>query len=229
MGARAVIGTVVVAAVLAGGAVVGDGIARERAQARLGEELQGQIAGLDAPPDVTIGGWPFLTQVLAGELEQVDIAAEQAVLEGLTLEDLTVRLTGVSTDRPTTARTAELTAVAPVDRLGEVIDLPVELVARDGALVAEGDVLGIPLQLVLVPSAAGREIAVQVQEISAAGGSFDLSGIPGLSGLFDGLAVPVDQLPAGLELTDVRVEDDAVVIEAAGADVTFDAETLPTE
>ncbi|WP_225755687.1 DUF2993 domain-containing protein [Actinotalea sp. Marseille-Q4924] len=224
MGARAVIGTVVVVVVLAGGAVVADGIARDRTEDRLAADLPEQIRGLDAPPDVTIGGWPFLTQVLAGELDQVDIAAEEAVLEGLTLQDVEVRLTGVSTDQPTTARTAELTAVAPVDRLGEVIDLPVTLTARDGSLVAEGDVLGIPLEIVLLPTAAGREIAIEVQEISAGGGSFDLSGIPGLEGAFDGLAVPVDQLPEGLELTDVRVEGDTVVLEAAGEDVTFETQ-----
>lgn len=225
MGARGVIGTVVVVTVLAGGAFVADGIARDRTEDRLADELQQQIPGLQAPPDVTIGGWPFLTQVAGGELDQVDIAAEEAVLEGLTLQDVTVRLTGVSTDQPTTARTAELTGVAPVDRLGDVLDLPVELSARDGALVATGDILGIPLELTLVPSAAGREIAIDVEQISAGGGSFDLGAVPGLEGAFEGLAVPVDQLPEGLELTDVRVDGDGIRLEAAGEDVVFEQVT----
>ncbi|EYR64569.1 hypothetical protein N866_08780 [Actinotalea ferrariae CF5-4] len=225
MGARGVIGTAVVVVVLAGGAFVADGIVRERTEARLAEDLQEQIPGLDAPPDVTIRGFPFLTQVAGGELDRVDIAADEAVLEGLALQDVVVRLTGVSTDQPTTARTAELSAVAPVDRLGEVVDLPVALTTRDGALLAEADVLGVPIEITLLPRAAGREIAIEVQEISAGGGSFDLSGLPGLDGAFDGLTIPVDQLPEGLELTDVRVEGEGVVLEAAGEDVAFEMAT----
>jgi hypothetical protein len=222
MGVRGVVGTVVVVAVLAGGAVVADGIARDRTEDRLAGDIQQQIEGLETRPDVTIGGWPFLTQVVGGELDQVDITAEEAVLEGLTLQDVTVRLTGVSTDQPTTARTAELTGVAPVDRLGDVLDLPVELAAQDGALVASGDVLGIPLEITLLPSAAGREIAIEVERISAGGGAFDLGAIPGIEGAFDGLTVPVEQLPEGLELTDVRVDGDVILLEAAGQDVVFE-------
>ncbi|MBC7292038.1 MAG: DUF2993 domain-containing protein, partial [Actinotalea sp.] len=146
MGARAVIGTVAVVTVLAGGAVVADTVVRDRAEATLADELQQQIPGLDSPPDVTIGGFPFLTQVAGGELQQVDIAAPEAVLEGVTLRDLTVRLTGVATDQPTTARTAELAAVLPVDQLPEVGDLPIQLTPRDGTLVAGGsfDLGGLP-------------------------------------------------------------------------------------
>lgn len=223
MRVRGVIVTVAVVAVLAGGAVVADGIARSSTEDRLAGDLQQQIAGLRTEPDVTIGGWPFLTQVVGGELDQVDIAAEEAVLEGLTLQDLTVRLTGVSTDQPTTARTAELSAVAPVERLGDVVDLPVELTTQDGVLVAAGDVLGIPLVIALLPTAAGREIAIDVQEITVGGGAFDLSGIPGLEAAFGDLTVPVDQLPEGLELTAVLVEGETIVLEAVGTDVVFEA------
>jgi hypothetical protein len=223
MGARAVAGTVLVVAVLAGGAVVADGIARERTEDRLAAELQQQIGGLDAPPDVTIGGWPFLTQVAGGELDRVDIAADQAVVEGLTLRDVTVRLTGVSTDQPTTARTAELAGVAPVDGLADLVELPVQLAARDGALVAEGEILGLPLEITLLPRAAGREIAVELQDVSVGGGAIDLGGIPGLEGAFDGLTIPVEQLPEGLELTQVRVDGDGILLEAAGEDVVLEA------
>lgn len=222
MGVRAVIGTTAVVAVLVGGAAVADGIARQAAQTRLAEEAQQRIAGLDAPPDVSIGGWPFLTQVAGGELDRVDIAAEQAVLEGLRLEDVVVRLTGVSTTQPTTARTAEMTAVAPVAALPALIDLDAELSTRDGMLLAQGEVLGIPVEIGLVPSAAGREIAIEVQEILVGGGAFDLSVLPGLDRAFEDLSVPVDQLPQGLELTVVRVEGDVVVLEAAGRDVVLE-------
>lgn len=226
MGVRAVIGTTAVVAVLVGGAAFADGVARETAESRLAEEAQQRIAGLDAPPDVSIGGWPFLTQVAGGRLDQVDITAEQAVLEGLTLEDVVVRLTGVSTDQPTTARSAEMSAVAPVSALPELIELDAELSTRDGLLLAQGELLGIPVEIALAPRAAGREIAIEVEEILVGGGAFDLSALPGLDRAFEDLVVPVDQLPQGLELTAVRVEGDVVVIEAAGSDVVL--EQVPT-
>jgi hypothetical protein len=222
MGVRAVLGTAAVVAVLVGGAAFADGVARETAESRLAEEAQQRIAGLDARPDVSIGGWPFLTQVAGGELSRVDISAEQAVVEGLTLEDVVVRLTGVSTDQPTTARTAEMSAVARVAALPAIIDLDAELSTRDGVLLAQGELLGIPVEIGLVPSAAGREIAIDVQEILVGGGAFDLSVLPGLDRAFEDLSVPVNQLPPGLELTDVRVEGDVVVLEAAGSDVVLE-------
>ena len=57
------------------------------------------------------------------------------------------------------------------------------------------------------------------------GGALDLGGIPGLEGAFDGLTIPVDQLPEGLELTEVRVEGEAILLEAAGEDVVLEAPT----
>ena len=54
---------------LAGGAVVVDRVAVGRAQDRAVTEIQANVEGVSGTPDVTIGGFPFLTQLAAGKLK----------------------------------------------------------------------------------------------------------------------------------------------------------------
>ncbi|MDT0166950.1 DUF2993 domain-containing protein [Actinotalea sp. AC32] len=224
MGARGVVGTVLVLGVLVGGAVVADGVARDRTEERLASELRRQIPGLDTEPDVAIGGVPFLTQLVGGELDTVRVTAPSAVLEGLPLHDVDVHLTGVSTDEPTTAREATMSALARTEDLSEVLDLGSDLRVEGEHLVASFEVLTATVDVVLAPTAAGREIAVDVVELRALGGSVDPDDVPGLGDRFDALTVPVDQLPEGLELTRLTVVEEGVRIEAGGSDVV-----LPTQ
>jgi hypothetical protein len=221
MGARGVIGTVVVVGVLVGGAWVADGVVRDRTEDQLAEELRAQIPGLDTTPDVTINGFPFLTQVAAGELEDVHLTAPEATLEGLRLEEIDVRLYGVSTDQPTTAREAYMTAVAPMDGITAALGLDVQLEAEEGQLKATLSLLGVPIDVLLEPQAAGRDIQVNVTALRAVGATVDPSSVPGLDGL-DGVTVPVEGLPEGLEITDLTVEDRGVWLEAEGTDVVFE-------
>src|ERR1051326_5967185 len=51
--------------------------------------------GLPDKPGVSITGFPFLTQVAAGDYHQIDVSASQVPANGTTLHDLNVRLTGV--------------------------------------------------------------------------------------------------------------------------------------
>lgn len=224
MGVRGVVGTVLVVGALVGGAVVADGVARDRAEARLATELQSRIPGLDAEPDVTIGGVPFLTQLLGGELDDVHVAAPVAVLEGLALQDVDVRLAGVSTDEPTTVREMTMTGLARTEDLSAVLDIGTDLRVEGEHLVASFEVLRATVDVVLSPTAAGRSIEVDVVELRALGGSVDPGDVPGLGDRFDGLTIPVEQLPEGLELTRLTVVPEGVRIDAAGADVT-----LPTQ
>ncbi len=51
--------------------------------------------GLPADPGVSITGFPFLTQVVSGNYQQIDVTADQIQADGATLHDLNVQLTGV--------------------------------------------------------------------------------------------------------------------------------------
>src|SRR5215469_1687382 len=51
--------------------------------------------GLSEKPGVSITGFPFLTQVVSGNYQQIDVTADQVQADGATLHDLNVHLTGV--------------------------------------------------------------------------------------------------------------------------------------
>lgn len=227
MGARAVVGTVVVLGVLVGGAAVADGVVRERTEDELAANLQTQIPGLDAEPEVTIGGFPFLTQVLAGELDEVHATAPSLTVEGIPLEDVVVDLAGVSTDQPTQVRDATMTASVSLASMTEVLAVPVDLAIDGERLVASGDILGLPLEAALAPRADGRAIAVDVETINLGGVEVAVEDLPGaLADQLTGLTVPVDGLPEGIELTEVTVTTEGVDLTAAGSDVVLDAAAL---
>jgi hypothetical protein len=81
----------------------------ERAIARGVQRQQ----GLSQQPQVSIGGFPFLTQAVSGRFQQVDLAAAQVPAgDGLTVDRLQVRLTGLTArgSDVITGRTDSLTA-----------------------------------------------------------------------------------------------------------------------
>lgn len=222
MGVRGVATGLVVVGVVAVGTVLADGALRTRTEASLARTVVAELPGTD--PTVSIGGSPFLTQVLAGRLDDVEVTAPEATIDGLLLEDVVVQLDGVSTARPTTAERATLTATLQPAALEAVLGLDAELSIADGHLVATLDLLGLPVDVALEPHAAGRAMTVDVVSLSLGGVQLDVADLPAaLADRLTGLSVPVGSLPEGLELTEVDVAADGVHIVAAGADVVLDA------
>ena len=74
--------------------VVADRISVTVAEDQISNRLTSAY-GLPGKPGVTITGFPFLTQVAAGDYPQIDVSASQVAADGATLHDLNVRLTGV--------------------------------------------------------------------------------------------------------------------------------------
>ncbi|HEY3546096.1 MAG TPA: DUF2993 domain-containing protein [Propionicimonas sp.] len=217
------IATVAVLGVLVAGAAIGDGVAREHTQQRLATDLAQQVSGLGAPPDVRIIGFPFLTQILAGHLDDVRLTAPSLTVQGLLLEHVDVRLRDVSTDTPMTAGQAVVEADVSLANLQKALDLPADLAIRDGHLVASTTVLGLSLEALLVPRPAGRAIAVDLTSLSLGGQSVDASSLPSaIRDQLSGLSIPVDALPAGMELTAVTLTDSGAHLEARGTDVVLE-------
>ncbi|NTW39087.1 MAG: DUF2993 domain-containing protein [Cellulomonadaceae bacterium] len=225
MGRRAVVVTVVGVVVLVGGAVVADGIARDRAEQRIATTLQTEL-GLAQPPDVTIDGSPFLTQLVAGELSDVHLTSPAATVGGLDLADITVDLSGVSTSAPTTAHDARVDALMTVDAAQALLpaDLALDLAIDGSDLVASTTLLGLPLDAALTPRADGRAIVVDVRQITVAGLAVTVDDLPSaLAAQVTGLRIPLDGLPDGTGLTSVTVTDAGLRLTAAGQDVVLDA------
>ena len=202
--------------VLLGGAAVVDTGVRLTTENRIAAEVTA-IPGLSTRPDVTIGGFPFLTQLADGELDDVRLTAPSATVEGLLLEDVVVDLEGVRTEAPFTAVSATLTARTTPDAVERVLTVALDLELRGDRLVTTTDVLGLPLDIVLEPRAAGRDVAVEVAGLMMAGIGVDADQLPpDVAAMLTDLVVPLDGLPPGMVLTDVTVDDDGLHLRATG-------------
>ncbi|MER7275744.1 DUF2993 domain-containing protein [Dactylosporangium sp. NPDC000244] len=101
-GAKIGIVLVVLAIILVGVFVVVDRIAAGAAEDRITQETKAQLAAKDVKyegePKVDITGWPFLTQVLAGEYKKITISLTKPELNNVTLDTLTVEARSVKAD-----------------------------------------------------------------------------------------------------------------------------------
>lgn len=222
---RRLVWVLVVLAVLAGGAYLADTLLRREAEDRVAAEVQQAIPGVEQAPDVTIEGFPFLTQVAGGELESVRLTAPAATVEGLRLEDVVVRLHGVGTQSPYTARTAEMTALVTPEAAEDALGLAdLDLQVRDGELLATASVLGLPLDVAMTATAADHDIVVDVEAFLLGGFRVESTELPAdLTAQLQGLRFRVSGLPTDMSLTGVTVVEDGMEVSAAGTDLTFSA------
>ncbi|GEN80563.1 LmeA family phospholipid-binding protein [Actinotalea fermentans] len=222
---RRLVWTVVVLAVLAGGAYLVDSLMRDQAEQRVAAEVEQAIPGVEQPPDVTIEGFPFLTQVAAGELSSVRLAAPAATVDGLRLEDVVVRVHGVGTTAPYTAETAEMTALVTPDAAEAALGLSgLDLGVRDGELIATASALGLPLDVAMSVRAEGQEVVVDVVGFVLGGFRVDSGELPAeITAQLQGLRIAITGLPATMNLTGATVVDDGIRLEAAGADLALSA------
>ena len=212
--------------VLGGGGLVLDNHVRAQTEAEIAANLRTQIPVLDSDPEVEIAGFPFLTQVAVGELERVDVTAPTATLEnGLVLTDVVARLEGVSTVQPTTARTMHLEADIPMESVLALLDVPAQVTVENGAFVARARILVLDSEVRLVPRADGDRIAIDVDSLTVAGATVDADSLPGgIGDSLQGLTIPVDGLPEGLDLTRITLTPDVARIVADGQDVRLEEE-----
>ncbi|MBT0993385.1 LmeA family phospholipid-binding protein [Cellulomonas sp. DKR-3] len=226
MSARGWVVGVSVVVVLGAGVVVADRVALVRAQEVVADAIVENLDDVQGEPQVDIDGFPFLTQLLAGSLDEVTGHVEGATIGGLAMTDVDVVAHGTSTSEPYTAQDATVVATIPSASIQEQLAARTELevaVQADGdVLRMSGDVLGIELSAGLVPRVEGGRLLVDVEDLQLGGATIDVGQLPGAVGsrLTD-LEVPVEELPEGLELTQATVVADGVRVTAAGTDVTL--------
>jgi hypothetical protein len=222
-----VIGAVVV---LVGGAFVADRVVASTVEKRSVAAIEQNLDGVVGTPTVDIGGFPFLTQVLRGTLDEVSGQVDGVTIEGIPATDVTLDATDITTSEPYTAGTATIEATLPTASIDQIIADQTKLditTSVDGdALKATGKVLGVTLAATLVPRVQDGKLLVDVTSVSIGGASLSVDSLPNAIG--DKLAnieIPVKAgLPEGLVLSAVRVVDDGLRITATGTDVA-----IPTE
>jgi hypothetical protein len=223
---KLLIGVIVLAVLV----VAADRITAAVAENQISDRLASAY-GLAGKPGVTIAGFPFLTQVMAGDYRQIDVSASRVQADGATLRNLTVRLTGVHASvsqvlgsGPSTV-TADRAAGSAMVGFGAVDQrLPGRLRLRpDGRDLSVSGRLAlggarIPVSATVVLGVSGAGISVTPVNVSVAG----LPGLP-LSAYASRLrvVVPLSALPLHLRLTSVRVTRDGLRIGASARDIQF--------
>jgi LmeA-like phospholipid-binding len=187
--------------------------------------------GLPDKPGVSIAGFPFLTQVAAGDYQQIDVSASQVPADGATLHDLKVRLSGVHATvgqmlgNGSSMVTADHAAGSAIIGFGTVDRrLPGGL-----RLHPDGKNLSVSGRLayhgVHIPVSATVAVGVSDSGIKVSPVSINVPGLPGLpvSAYSSQLriVVPLRTLPLHLHLTSVHVTPDGLRIAASARHVQF--------
>jgi len=220
--------TLVVLLLIVGGVlVVVDRIGARVAEGRVAEQVATR-GGLNGEPAVDITGFPFLTQALSGEYEDIRIGltAEELGQPAGTRADVSLRGVHVPLSDVLSGSVQQI----PVDRVDGTATLSYPLLADqlggDTVLAPEGDgvritrsveVLGFDLTVTAVGAVTldGQDVVVDVQDASA--GAVDVPDfvLREAEDLLD-LSYRVPALPFGLQLTSVHSTADGVdvVVEA---------------
>ena len=214
--------------ILAGAALAADRLLLASTQSRIEAELV-KATGATSP-EVEIGGFPFLTQIVGGSLNHLTVRATTVTYDSIELTNVTVVGEGVPLDL-SAVDSVELTGTLPTASIQALIaseiqeatgqDLTVTITTQGDLLVASTLVLGlVPLEMDLRPQAAGRGVRVEMATIRLAGLAVAPGDLPFDWGKdLSSFTVEIPQLPEGLELTSVRVLPDGVELAAAGTNV----------
>lgn len=211
------------------------------------DEIASRIAtaySMPVQPGVSITGFPFLTQVVSGNYQQIGVTADQVQADGVTLHDLNVHLTGVhasisqllgSGSSMITADRAAGTALvdfATVDKQlpqqtqvsvgGQNVAVSGLRLSPDGKnlkLSGNASVLGVsaPVSATATLSVSPSGITVTPEGATVAGGlSIPASDIASMR-----FTVPLSGLPLHLHVTSVQVTPGGLRVGAAARNVQF--------
>jgi hypothetical protein len=210
--------------------VAADRISAAVAESQISDRLTSAY-GLPDKPGVTITGFPFLTQVAAGDYQQIDVSASQVPAGGATLHDLNVRLTGVHAtvgqvlgNGPSMV-TADHAAGSAMLGFGAVD----QRLPGGFRLHPDGKNLSVSGRLayggVRIPVSATVALGVSGTGISVTPVRVRVPGLPGVpASAYSSrlhVVVPLSTLPLHLHLTSVQVTPDGLRIGASARDVQF--------
>ncbi len=211
-----------------GGVVLGDGYFRQRVEQGTADNLQTQL-GTPQPPEVTIDGTPFSTQILVGSIGAVRVVADQVgqttearltvAHADLTATDVTsddwfatMRLGHVEGDARVDYSVVASLAGVPVVYAGNGrVEMTVTSTVVDQQINAR--ITGIPALKV-----GNQTLTLEKPEIEVAGvGLPDFTSEALLKLLLK--PIPVDGLPLGLTLSAVTASDDGLHGTVVGDDI----------
>ena len=217
----------IVVVLLLGLAVAADRVAVHVAEGQVATQIADK-GGLHGKPTVQIGGFPVLTQALAGNYRDVHISLSAQDLGQPAGTSADVHLRGVKVSL-SSVLSRSLTQV-PVDSVDGTATLSYPLLAAqigpDATVSKEGDQLRITRTVQLAGQSMkltaagqvtlkGNDLVVDVQNASGAGITLPSFLVERASTMLD-LRYTVPALPFGLQLTSVTPEDNGLRITVEG-------------
>lgn len=245
---RGLLITLVILLIIIGGVLfAGDRIGRSYAERMISDKVSDQVANQKATsekPDVTIEGFPFLTQVLHGRYDEIKIEladfsgpADRNGTKKIKLPLLDIRAKDVKASMHTlrsggdiVAGTVTGTGTIDYKQLAALIDQPgLTLTEKDGRLTGSAKVNALG-QSFDVTGAAKLSVSDGLVHVRFADvDSPDLPNVPGIKALVAGYAdklgidVRVPTLPLKLKVREVQPETDGLKFTAGASNVTLNS------
>ena len=186
---------------------------------------------LPSKPSVSVRGFPFLTQVAAGNYHEVDLSVGQVTSGGVQVDSLDARLMGVHapvsdllgrSSSGITAAQVSGSGTVPLSSVQNRLPQGVRLSQDGGALRMSGTVsyLGVSVPVSAVASLGVSPSGITVTPTRVSLGSGINAPASVISGQFR-FVVPVTGLPLHLTVTSVSVTPGGVRVRAAATNVDF--------
>jgi hypothetical protein len=186
---------------------------------------------LPSKPSVSVRGFPFLTQVAAGNYHEVDLSIGQLTTGGVQVDHLNARLIGVHAPvsdllghSSSSIAAAEVTGsgIVPLSSVRSRLPPGVQVSQDGGALRLSGTVsyLGVSVPVSAVASLGVSASGITVTPTRVSLGSGVNAPASAISGQFR-FTVPVSGLPLHLSVTSVSVTPAGVQVSASAANVAF--------
>ena len=196
---------------------VGDQVARAYAQNMIASKLQSS-SGLSSKPDVTIEGFPFLTQLAAHDIGTIDISASNVQAGKLDISSVKATATGVHITSGFNGVTIDhisgtaLITFADLENATGARGVTITADPKDGpnsANVSVGPFSATAQVLQTGPS----QITVKIENLPSIAAD--------VIGSLPDYQINVPKLPAGLQLQSVSVTSQGVSIKVAAQDTTL--------
>ncbi len=222
--------------------VIADRVAVSAADAAVEKRLAEQ-APFDASnkPDVSIRGFPFLTQALSGKYDDIEVSGDSLRLEQVSGVDFDAHMHGVHV--PLSKALSREVKSLPIDRVDASVGIPYAEAARltgikgltlsagrSGVLhvsvpVSTGGPLGtVDASADATVRVSGNRVSYKVGRISVAGAQLPAALASAVASQMDG-AFTLPSLPYRLEVTGVTATSSGVQVTAHAAHIVVDATT----
>jgi hypothetical protein len=203
--------------------VASDRVANALAENEMASQVQSSLS-LSGKPNVSIGGFPFWTQLFAHDFKTVNVSADNETTGSLTIARLNATLNGMHfqslSSKSATVDNLTANALITFTALGNAGGLPQGVTfTADGPnqVKASIDVAGFSDSVTArVVQSGPNQIRVHV---------LDAGGIPsdilGSLGNFSDFTVSIPKLPAGVSISSVSVTQQGVQVMISGHNTTL--------